>query len=413
MKKADPDTGPTYLKRILLDCGVTLAEFKQMVGRAKGTVWSAINRGVLPKKKERFISDVRKAVTSRADMMQWLKERKLTVDDLFSPLPKDQQSEKMEFPKGNRKKISNGMRKHLDCPAIVPGDPSAFENHKEAEMITHAALKHFKIFRSPFINDVTDPRDIFFSEDHYFIKEMMLDTARHAGFTAVYGEVGSGKSVIRKAVFHALRSEDIKVIYPAIIDSSRITAAALMEAIIMDISEETPKRSLEQRSRQALKLLRNRARSGMKQVLMIEEAHLLNVAAIKALKRIYELEDGFTKLIGIIVIGQPELKYILDESVNPQIREVARRVTRAEINGMGGDLPRYLEHKFKRVGAKVGDIFDDEAFAAMTRRLTDKLDRREVSRAFPLTVNNLTANAMNLAASMGEARVTAEVVLAL
>jgi type II secretory pathway predicted ATPase ExeA len=201
-------------------------------------------------------------------------------------------------------------------------------------------------------------------------------------------------------------------VYPAILDNSRITASSLVDAIIMDISEERPKRALEPKSRQALKLLRNRAASGMKQVLMIEEAHQLNLAALKTLKRIYELEDGFRRLIGIILIGQPELKYLLDETVDQNIREVARRVTQAEITGLGDDLGRYLAHKFARVGKQSGEIFNGDSFAAMQRRLQDKISRKTVSKAYPLSVNNLAANAMNLAAETGEPKVSEEVVMA-
>jgi len=227
----------------------------------------------------------------------------------------------------------------------------------------------------------------------------------------VYGEVGSGKSVIRKAVFHELKTEEIKVIYPAILDNSRITASSLVDAIVMDISEEKPKRSLEQKSRQAVKLLRNRAMSGMKQVLIIEEAHQLNLAALKALKRIYELEDGFRRLIGIILIGQPELKHLLDETLDQGIREVARRVTQAEIGGLGDDLGRYLTHKFDRINRKADEIFNGDSFAAMQKRLQDKAGRKIISKAYPLSVNNLASNAMNLAAETGEAKVSEEVVM--
>ena len=208
-----------------------------------------------------------------------------------------------------------------------------------------------------------------------------------------------------------LINDGIKVIYPIIIDKTRITPGSLIDAVIMDVSDEKPKRSLEPKTRQALKLLRNRATSGMKQTLIVEEAHLLNVKAMKALKQIYELEDGFSRLIGIVLIGQPELKFLLDETRHPEMREVTRRVTCAEIGGLGKDLPRYLMHKFSRMNKKPEDIFNSDAYAAMERRLSDKVGRRTVSKAYPLTVNNFASRAMNLAAEMGEEKVTEDVVM--
>jgi type II secretory pathway predicted ATPase ExeA len=96
------------------------------------------------------------------------------------------------------------------------------------------------------------------------------------------------------------------------------------------------------------------------------------------------------------------------------MREVIRRIQTAEIKGLNGNTKQYLTMKFKRINVKLDDIFDDNAFAAMTSRLTTK-DRRNqaISHAYPLIVNNYAARAMNLAYEMGEKRVTEEVVMAL
>lgn len=70
--------------------------------------------------------------------------------------------------------------------------------------------------------------------------------------------------------------------------------------------------------------------------------------------------------------------------------------------------------KFKRVGAKVDDIFADEAIAALAMRLkTQDRQNRPISHAYPLVVNNYAARAMNTACEMGEAKVTEGVVMAI
>ena len=395
------------LKQLLLDCGVSQQEFAGMTGHCRPHISRALQGRVLVKEKK-FKAAVEAAVDGSEILTAWLRKRGCKVSDIWTAADV---GFSLNRPRGFGKKMSGAVTKYWKHPAMQPGDPLKTETHKEAEMITPKALRYFKLFRSPFVNDITDVKDIFLSEDHIFLKEMMLDTARHAGFTAVFGEVGSGKSIMRKAVVQELVNDGIKVIYPIIIDKTRITPASLIDAIIMDVSDEKPKRSLEPKTRQALKLLRNRAISGMKQALIIEEAHLLNVKAMKALKQIYELEDGFSRLIGIILIGQTELKFLLDETRHPEMREVTRRVTCAEIGGLGKDLQRYLIHKFVRINKKPEDIFTADAYAAMERRLSDKVGRRNVSKAHPLTVNNFASRAMNLAAEMGEERVTEDVVM--
>lgn len=398
------------LKQMLLDCGVTLRGkdgFCDRIGWGYTGVSRCLNHEKYPGDKEEFVRRVEALIQNDTGMMEWLAARELEIAAVW-------QSYSGVFgqkPSGHSQRITRG--KLAVGVGLRLGDPLSIDTHKEAEMIGPRAMKQFRLFRNPFINDIADTRDIYLSEDHIFLKEMMLDTARFAGFTAVYGEVGSGKSVMRKAVVHELEAEDIRVVYPIIVDKRRISPSSLIDAIVMDISEERPKMALEQKTRQALRLLRNRATSGMKQVLIVEEAHLMNVPTMKSLKQIYELEDGFNRLIGIILIGQSELKFLLDETRHPEMREVTRRVTCAEIGGLEGDLKGYIAHKFQRVNRKAEDIFAEDAFEAMSRRLQDRTrgKGRGSSKAHPLTVNNLAARAMNLAAEMGEAVVTADVVI--
>lgn len=400
------------LKRMLIDCDLSQRAFAASFGSAALTLGRALS-GRLPAKAEQYRRRVEAAVSADDALCAWLHARGLALADIWDTIAAVPSSER---PGGMRARMAAAHRRLWNEPAMVPGDPLTYQTHKEADMIATSTLQFFgmPVFKSPFLNEIRDSRDIYLAPDHRFLKEMMLDTARFGGFCAVYGEVGSGKSVMRKAVVHDLLAEEITVIFPVIVDKSRITPSSLIDAIIFDISEEPPKRTLEAKTRQAHRLLRNRAASGMKQVLIVEEAHMLNVWAMKALKQIYELEDGYRRLIGIVLIGQTELRHKLDEARHPEMREVARRVTCAEIAGMDGDLPHYLAHKFSRIGKRAEDIFDAEAFDAISQRLTVKDGAgREISKAYPLTVNNLAARAMNLAAEMGEQRVTADVVMAL
>lgn len=282
-------------------------------------------------------------------------------------------------------------------------------------MINQEALKHFKIFRNPFIDDIQKDQDIYMSEEHRYIEAAMLDAARHGGFLAVIGEVGSGKSVMRRKVVEQLRKDgDTLVIFPQIIDKTRLNASSICDAIIMDVSDQAPRMKLEQKTRQVQALLLERSKQGFRSVLIVEEAHDLHTSTLKHLKRFYELEDGYRKLLGIILVGQVELKSLFNESTHVEMREVIRRIQVAEIKGLNGHIAEYLTLKLKRVGAKLEDIFEPAAIAALGVRLTAH-DRhnKKISHAYPLGVNKYVARAMNLAYEMGEAKVTEGVVMAI
>jgi type II secretory pathway predicted ATPase ExeA len=399
---------PIILKELCVECGISQTRLGKAACVSRAAVNLALNRGYLPKEKPEFKDLVEAEIMKDQRVRQWLADRCMKVHDLWHPLGKDLRH---VSPAADNQKMW-ATRKQA---AMVPGNPELLINTTEVEMISQEAMKHFKIFRNPFIDDVLKDTDIYMSDEHRYIEAAMLDAARHGGFLAVIGEVGSGKSVMRRKVVEQLKKDgDVIVIFPQMIDKTRVNAASICDAIIMDLSEVRPALRLEQKTRQVHKLLLERAKQGFRSVLIIEEAHDLHTNTLKYLKRFYELEDGYRKLLGIILIGQTELKNLFNESMHIEMREVIRRIQTAEIKGLNGNTKDYLSLKLKRINIKVDDIFDDGAFKALSARLTTK-DRRNktISHAYPLVVNNYAARAMNLAYEMGEKKVTEEVVMAL
>lgn len=305
-----------------------------------------------------------------------------------------------------------GLYKRNRAPEFVSQIPQM-----EVEMLSAAARKHFAIFKDPFIDDVQTSDDVFLSSEQRYIREALYTTAKHGGFLAVVGESGSGKTTLRRDLLDRINRESLPIvaIQPRTIDKRALTAGAICEAIIRDLSQQSPRLTLEGKARQVEEILRGSSRAGNSHVLLIEEAHDLSIQTLKYLKRFWELEDGFKKLLSVILIGQPELKHKLDERMNYEAREVIRRCEIAELMPLNGNLEQYLELKLKRIGKKPNEIFDRSAYDAMRTRLT--LRRRGSdgvdSMLYPLVVNNLVTKAMNLCAEIGAEKIDAEVVKAI
>lgn len=397
---------PIQLKEMALDCGITQAEVGRVARVSRVMVNLMFNRGYQPPDHPEVKATVEAMLRANARAMQWLADREMRLEDVWQPLGKNLRN---ATPSGTIAKMWNTRR----TKPMIPGDPGQITVSLEVEMISQEAMKYFKIFRNPFIDDIQKDSDIYMSEDHRYIEAAMIDAARHGGFLAVIGEVGSGKSVMRRKVVEQLRKDgDVVVIFPQMIDKNRINASSICEAIIMDLSDQRPKSNLEQKTRQVHQLLLERAKQGFRAVLIIEEAHDLHTSTLKYLKRFYELEDGYRKLLGIILVGQVELKSLFDETIHIEMREVIRRIQTAEIRGLNGNIKDYLTLKLKRVGAKAEDIFTDGAIEALGRRLTTK-DRQNktISHAYPLMINNYAAKAMNEAYELGEPQVTEMVIM--
>lgn len=408
------DFAPIILKNLVLDCDLPQGSIAEALGVSRPTVNSCLNKGYNPTTRPNFRTDMEAFLRQSEKWPQitmWLGRRGLTMRDIWSPSDNEQ---RWKNPAGTNTRKVAAERKNSRTAATVPGNPEII-TLKEVEMLTAETMRHFKLFRPPFINDIQQSADIYKSEDHMFIEAAMVDAARNGGFLAVIGEVGSGKSTIRREVMVQLKRENkILIVFPQIIDKGRISAGSLCDAIIMDLSEEKPKIKQEHKTRQVTRLLQARKSAGYHVALFLEEAHDLTTTALKHLKRIHEIEEGYSKLLSIVLIGQPELKQTLSEEQHPEMREVIRRIQKAEIMGLNGDLKSYLALKFKRIGSSLDKIMTDDAVEALSRKLSTTGERgRKVSYAFPLLVNNLVAQAMNMAVELGEERVTAEVVEAL
>lgn len=253
------------------------------------------------------------------------------------------------------------------------------------------------------------------------MREALFQTARHGGFLAVIGESGAGKSTLRRDLIERVNRENapVIVIEPYIIamedndvKGKTLKAAAIAEAIISTIAPlESIKRSQDARFRQLHRVLKDSSQAGFSHVLVIEEAHSLPIPTLKHLKRFFELESGFKKLLSIVLIGQPELADKLSER-NMEVREVVQRCEVVELLPLDNSLEEFLTFKLQRAGKQLSDIMDASAVEAIRARLSNLGSNRKsmVSLLYPLAVSNLVIAAMNLAAEIGVPQVNADVV---
>lgn len=302
-------------------------------------------------------------------------------------------------------------------------------NHEEYEAmllrkqtVLPATRKKFSLFRDPFrTDDVTEQDDVFLTPSIRYVREALYQTARLGGFVAVIGESGSGKSTLRKDMITRLFNENqsVTMVEPFVLGmedndkaGKRLNSAHIAEAVIYAIDPlARPKSSAEAKFRQMHSLLLESYKAGNKHCLIIEEAHGLAIPTLKHLKRFYELEHGFSKLISIILIGQPELHQKLSER-NPSVREVVQRCEVVTLDPLDNFVQDYLVFKCARAGIDAATIFDDSAYAAMQNKLTLTGEKRQRhSLLYPLAINNLAAAAMNLATELFETKVTSDVVL--
>lgn len=291
------------------------------------------------------------------------------------------------------------------------------------QALTPAARKHFGLPTNPFIDDVQSPDDVHQTSSVRYVRAALMDAAANHGFIAVVGESGAGKSTLAEDLEERIRtgSKEVLIIRPYVLamesrdeKGKTLRSSQIAEAIAYALDPHLKVKSSPQaRFQQVHDLLKASRRAGRRHLLLIEEAHCLPLATLKHLKRFLELKDGMQRLIGVALIGQPELRDRLT-SHNAEVREVAQRCELVELEPLDSELEAYLNHKFARFDLKAFDVFMPDAFDAIRGRLIRiprggrQTDAR--SMCYPLVVNNLACRAMNAAAAAGWPKVDAQVI---
>lgn len=390
------------LKRLIASLGITQSDIARDAGVSPATLAQICNHGLWPRKNPpRHV--LRGAICTSLRTHGATEAQIATAFDSW-PQPRANADE-------------------ADAPETLPEteehDPMLLRN----ETLTHEAREHFGLARSPFMDDVNALADVFTSASTRRARAALMDCALNQGFVALVGESGSGKTTLREELEERIRMEhrQVVIIKPYVMEMERSTlkgkpmwAGQISEAIVHTLDPGAAIRSSTQaRNKQVHGLLAESERAGYCNLLIIEEAHRMPVSTLRALKGYMELKTGLRRLLGVVLIGQPELDNTLNDK-DPAVREIVQRCERREMLPLDDDLAPYLSHKFGRAGAQLAEVLDDAAIDAIRARLIRRPRGGSLAEArsicYPLVVNNLVVRAMNAAAAVAMPRVTADVI---
>ncbi|CAD9193988.1 ExeA family protein [Acinetobacter bohemicus] len=282
------------------------------------------------------------------------------------------------------------------------------------QTLSQPAKKQFKLFKNIFAENIRNSTEMFRNSDIDYVRESMFQAAKgNSSFIAVIGQSGAGKSTLRRELIDRLERErePTIVIEPYVLGTEdndakgkTLKALHIAESILSALAPNTSaKRSPEARFRQIHNLLKESSRAGHHHLLIIEEAHSLPIPTLKHLKRFIELENGFTPLLSIILIGQDELKNKLAEN-NQEVREVVQRCEIVTLEPFTQTtLVDYLQHKCKSADRELSEFIDNSGIDAICAKLTRNVGRNKQSESllYPLAVGNLLTGALNAAAELG------------
>jgi general secretion pathway protein A len=210
-----------------------------------------------------------------------------------------------------------------------------------------------------------DPRYLYLSERHAeALAHLLYGINESGGFIQLTGEVGTGKTtVVRTLLSRVPQHADVAVIL-----NPRVTPVEFLLTICEELGvaiEEADRASVKQMVDALNRRLLAAHAEGRRIIVIVDEAQNLSADTLEQVRLLTNLETPTQKLLQIILIGQPELRDLLNRN---DLRQLAQRITgRYHLNPLSREETLgYVRHRLRVAGA-AGEIFTTRALAEVHR----------------------------------------------
>lgn len=247
--------------------------------------------------------------------------------------------------------------------------------------------QHFAMREMPFA--ITPDTSYFYSYGVYqeALNVLLVALRSGEGFIKISGEVGTGKTLLCRKLLNTLGDGFVTAYLP----NPCLTPAGLRMALADELLIHYARNMGQHR---LLRLINERLielnAQGKQVVLLLDEAQALPDDSMEALRLLTNLETEKSKLLQVVLFGQPELDDRLAES---RLRQLRQRITFSydlDVIDRAG-LDGYLGHRLLVAGYNGRPLFSRAAMDALHRD----------SRGVPRLINVLAHKALMVAYGKG------------
>ena len=165
----------------------------------------------------------------------------------------------------------------------------------------------------------------------------------HAGFIVITGAIGSGKTTLLQTLLRGL--DDRTTV--ARLMNTLLDPRELVESAMIDFGLEPGGLSKPAMLKMLGEFLVAQRGAGKLVLLVIDEAQNLSLPALEEIRMLSNLETEKSKLIQIVLIGQPDLR---DKLVRPELEQLRQRITVSyHLEPLDADeTAHYINHRLAR-----------------------------------------------------------------
>jgi general secretion pathway protein A len=240
-------------------------------------------------------------------------------------------------------------------------------------------LEQFGLKEKPF-EQTPDSRFLYASEQHAeALASIKLAIAIRDPFVIITGEIGSGKTTLLNRVLSELEAD----VVAARVTHTRLSDVELLEMILVEFGIEPFGKGKAELVTLLRRFVEQQAAEGRHVAIAVDEAQNLTAPVLEELRLLTCIETERTKLVSVVLLGQPQLSALLDSPELEQLRQRCR--LRFHLDELTGEeVAAYLRHRMSVAG---GDY--DQAFAPGVDEIIYRL-----SHGVPRLINLLCDTAL-------------------
>jgi MSHA biogenesis protein MshM len=211
------------------------------------------------------------------------------------------------------------------------------------------------------------------------------------GFIKIVGEVGSGKTLLCRKLLENLDDQYVTAYIPNPDLSPVEMRKAFARELGLDPVSWNDQHELLTAIYQHLIALHT---AGKKVILLVDESQALSDESLETVRLLTNLETENSKLLQVVLFGQPELNDRLNQ---PHLRQLKQRITFSYNLPLLNreDLDIYLFHRLRVAGCLHGNLFTKKARNIL----------HQASHGIPRVVNILSHKAMLVAYGRGNSQI--------